>query len=418
MAMKVNVAEVQRASRVQRHPQHPFQVRTRPWQIAPMFIAPVLPGETMRNLLLQARAVSDPVKSKLVGWWKEYYFFYVKLRDLDGRDDFANMMLDPTQSLTAYNEAALVEYYHKQTSISWVRECLKRVTEEFFRYEGEAWDAYKVGNLPAAMISTNKNWSDSLVNDADRATIADVNVDLNTDSTITVSEIDKAMYTWQLLRTQGLSTMTFEDYLASHGVRPNPAEAHIPELVRYIRDWQLPANTIDPTDGAATSALSWKIVERADKDRYFKEPGFLFGVTVSRPKVYWSGQAGTMSDLMTDLYSWLPAVLRPEIEAGFKKIAAHNVQFGGNGTTGGNTDAVWFDVADLFMYGEQFVNFALTETDAGFVALPTATAQKRYASGTDADALFASASPANQIREDGIVTLSISSTVMDQSGTV
>lgn len=411
------MAEVPRTQRVNRHPQHPFQVRHRPWQITPFFIAPVIPGETMRNLLLQSRVVSDPVKSKLVGWWIEYYFFYVKHRDLDGRDDFTEMMLDPAKSLTAYNQAALVEYYHKTTTISWVKECLKRVTSYYFRIDGEAWDTYTIGNLPAAQIN-QQNVFDSAVNAATRDAIAEVNVDLNANSTITAREVDQALYQWQLLRTQGLTSMTYEDFLASYGVRPTLTEVHAPELVRYVRDWTYPSNTVDPTDGSVASALSWKVAERADKDRYLAEPGFLFGVTVARPKVYLSGQHGTWTDVMTDLYAWLPAVLRDDYNASMRKIAAANQMFGGNGSTGGNTDAVWIDIKDLLLYGEQFVNFALTETDAGLVALPTAALQKRYASTTDADGLFAAASPANQVRQDGIVSLSISSSVRETSETV
>lgn len=414
----VKIAEVQRMKRSMRHPQHPFQVRTRPWQIAPFFIAPVLPGETMRNLLMQSRCVTDPVKSKLVGWWNEYYFFYVKHRDLAGRDDFTAMMLDPTTDLSAYNQAALVEYYHAQASLSWVKECLKRVTEWYFRDEDEAWDGFTIGNLPSAKRMIGPDALDSAINDTDRAALADVNVDLDLNSTITASEIDQAMFQWQLLRTQGMTNISYEDFLASYGVRPSQAELHAPELVRYVRDWQYPSSHIDPTDGSATSAVSWKIVERADKDRYFREPGFLFGVTVKRPKVYMSAQAGSLTDLMTDLYAWLPAVLHEQVNVSFRQLAANNVQFGGNGATGGNTDAVWVDLKDLFMYGEQFINFALTETDAGLVALPTAGLEKRYASSTDADALFSSASPANQIREDGIVSLSIATTVEDTSQTV
>lgn len=413
MAQRISVAEVARTQRVSRHPQHPFQVRTRPWQIAPFFIAPVLPGETMRNLLLQSRVVSDPVKSSLVGWWNEYYFYYVKHRDLDGRDTFSNMMLDPTQSLTAFNQAALVEYYHGSTTISWVKECLKRVVAWDFRQDGEAWDAHTIGNLPSAQTSTTNSWLDSVQNDAARATIADVDVDgPDANTTIQASEINKALYQWQLLRTQGMTNMSYEDYLASYGVRPAQQEVNAPELVRYIRDWAYPANHIDPTDGSATAALSWKVVERADKDRYFSEPGFLFGVTVKRPKVYFSKQKGTVTDIMTDLYAWLPAVLRPEVEASIRKVAATTPPLNIN------TDAYWVDLKDLFLYGEQFVNFALTETDAGLVALPTAALEKRYASSTDADGLFTSASPANQIREDGIVSLSITGAIQDTSQTV
>lgn len=404
--MSVRVREVQPARRKMRHPQHPFQVRTRPWQIAPFFIAPVLPGETLKNLLVQSRVVSDPVKSSLVGWWYEKFFFYVKHRDLDGRDTFSAMMLDPSTSLAAFNQAALAEYYHASTTISWVKECLQRVTDYYFRQDGEAWNTYTIGNLPSAQINVT-NWLDSAQNDAARAAIADVNVDLNANATITASEVDKAMWTWQLLRTQGMTNMTYEDFLASYGVRPSEVDVHKPELVRYIRDWTYPTVHVEPSTGAPSSALVWKISERADKDRFFSEPGFLFGVCIARPKVYLSKQDGSVTDLMTDLYAWLPAVLRDDVEASLKKVAALNAPLKSN------TDAYWVDLKDLFTYGEQYVNFALSATDAGLVALPTAALQKRYASSTDADALFSAAAPANQLRQDGIVSLSIATNLED-----
>ena len=66
--MKVQlVQETARQTRMMRSPKHTFRINTRPWQIQPFMIAPVLPGETLKNLTMQARVVSDPVKSKLVG---------------------------------------------------------------------------------------------------------------------------------------------------------------------------------------------------------------------------------------------------------------------------------------------------------------------------------------------------------------
>lgn len=412
MAQHVTLAEVPKTSRINRHPQHPFQVRHRPWQIAPFHIAPVLPGETLRNVLLQSRVVSDPVKSSLVGWWIEYYLYYVKHRDLTGRDTFTSMMTDPSTSLAAFNQAALAEYYHATAGISWVKECLERVVTWDFRVDGEAWNGFNIGNLPAAQIM-QRNVLDSAINNAAHATIADVNVDLDANATITAAEVDKALYQWQLLRTQGLTSMTYEDYLASFGVRPSLTEVHAPELIRYVRDWSYPSSHIDPSSGAATSALSWKITERADKDRYFAEPGFIFGCTIARPKVYLSKQNGSFTDVMTDLYAWLPAVLREKYEASMRKIAAVTAPLSSN------TDAYWVDIKDLLLYGEQFVNFSLAATDAGLVALPTAALQKRYASATDADALFVNAAGGfNLVRQDGIVSLSISSSVRETSETV
>ena len=69
---------VGQVSRKSRRPSHPFQLRHMPWQIQPFLIAPVLPGETLKNILLQSRAVTKPIKNGIVGWWMEYHFFYVK----------------------------------------------------------------------------------------------------------------------------------------------------------------------------------------------------------------------------------------------------------------------------------------------------------------------------------------------------
>ena len=39
--------------RIQRRPKHSFNVKHQPFTIQPIMIAPVIPGETMTNLLLQ-----------------------------------------------------------------------------------------------------------------------------------------------------------------------------------------------------------------------------------------------------------------------------------------------------------------------------------------------------------------------------
>ena len=69
--------------RVQRAPAHPFSLKTRPFQIQPFLISPVLPGETLTNLVHQSRTVTKPIKDPLLGWWTEHYYFYVRLRDIE-----------------------------------------------------------------------------------------------------------------------------------------------------------------------------------------------------------------------------------------------------------------------------------------------------------------------------------------------
>ena len=118
--------------RTLRRPTHRFSLRTRPYQIQPCMIAPVLPGETLSNLLLQARVVTDPLNPelRLTGWWNEFYFFYVKHRDLDAgiRGIVTNMMLDPDTDVSALrNAAGNRAYYTFAGGIDWTYMCLQGV---------------------------------------------------------------------------------------------------------------------------------------------------------------------------------------------------------------------------------------------------------------------------------------------------
>lgn len=399
----VRVINAPTTTRRLRRPQHPFQLEVRPWQIQPMLIAPVLPGETMKNLLLQSRVVSSPIKNPLTGWWCEYYIFYVKHRDLEDRDTYTAMMLDPSTSLAGLFTATDVKTYHQDTRMDWVKKCLKRVTECYFRNDGEAWNTNVIDTLPVANISITSgiDSADTQTNMHAAAVDPDVVDTADSGANLSASEVDVALRTYRLMQGEGLTQMTYEDFLATYGVRPSSVELHMPELVRYTREWTYPTSVIDPTTGAPSSAVSWKIAERADKDRFFKEPGFLFGVQVVRPKVYLSNLRGSLTQLMVDAYSWLPAVLSDDQMHSWKQEAALS------GPLKLNTDAYWVDVKDLFLYGEQFLNFDPTTAAKSAISLPTAAMQRRYADGTMADTLFSAASPANTIRSDGIVSLSI-----------
>ena len=95
-----------------RTPRHQWYLKSRPWQVQPFMIAPVLPGETLKNLTLQARVVSDPISNPIIGWWCEHYIFYVKLRDLYARDLMSSMVLKPETDLSSLDAATDANYYH------------------------------------------------------------------------------------------------------------------------------------------------------------------------------------------------------------------------------------------------------------------------------------------------------------------
>lgn len=414
MAFKSNpavalAAPAPRMGRSLRHPVHNFHLRTRPFTIQPFMIAPVLAGETMKNLLLQARVVTDPLNSKLIGWWTEYYFFYCKARHLDGNEaNMKSLFIDPNFNRSGIRSDASQPYeYYKGTSglnrVNWIERCLRRVVENFFRDDGQAWNSYTLDNLPMAQLVGN-NWMDSLQRKSEMIA-NDPALVVGVDDTITGSEIDKLMEQWEFLRAANFTDMSYEDYISSFGVRTSAEESTSPELIRFVRDWQYPSNTVNATNGSVSTAVSWSIQERADKDRFFREPGFLFGVTVHRPKMYSKQQRTAIVTEMCDAYSWLPALLNGDPASSIREITQANTMLG----TSRAIDLV-YDLKDLFLYGDQFLNVDLSGAVTGWNlhSLPAADGVNiRFPLSADIDALFTVPASAKHVETDGVVKLTI-----------
>jgi hypothetical protein len=395
-----------------RKPRHTHQIRAKAWQIAPFMIAPVLPGETLKNLQLQARVVSDPIRSPLIGWWIEYYYFYVKHRDLAERQAMMDLVMQNIP-ITALNVAAKWETYHAAGMPDFTDMCLKRVVDTYFRDEGELWNAGLIGVLPTASIAQD-SWLDSA-----KPTIPNPTADPELPGTLDDPQIVPgftAQYAqWEFMKQEKLTDLTYEDFLRTYGVKGAAVDQIVqenkPELLRYIRDWSYPTSTVDPVSGVPSSALSWAVAERADKDRFFTEPGFIFGVSVARPKVYLRKQKGSGVDMLSDAYSWLPAVLSDDPYTSLR-------QFGNTaGPLQGNVSeptGYWVDVRDLFIYGDQFFNFDPADVNAALINLPGLDLKKRYASQADAESLFQV--PANSnVRQDGVTQLQILGRLSDET---
>lgn len=404
----VGVSVAPTMQRRNRYPQHPFYVRHQAFEIQPFLLAPVLPGETMKNALFQSRAVTDPILDPLVGWWLEFYFFYVKHRDLVSADnnnlavDLQEMMLDVNKSMAAHDAAADNAYNHSNASKpNYVKHALIRVVEEYFRDEGEAWnDSVNADSgLPVASIGTQSALQSAMA--ASEVTSADVAITVGVDDQITASEIEAAQREYEFMRLQGITNMSYEDYLASYGIRTRQAEEHRPELLRFVREWTYPTNTIDPTNGTPRSACSWAITERISKPRLFREPGWILGLTVARPKVYLNRLRGLVAHEMDDAFSWLPAALMGEKSHSLKTFAA------GTGPVPSATVDYVIDMRDLFLYGEQFINLDQATVTMPQVNLPTAAfGTTRYPPEAQLDALFVAAAN-NKVKQDGIVSLTI-----------
>lgn len=397
-----------------RKPQHTHYLKHRPWQLQPFMIAPVLPGETLKGLTMQARVVSDPISNPLIGWWCEHYYFYVKLRDLYARDLFTAMVLIPETDLSSLDAATDVKYYHQNgtdLAINWPKLCMDVITDNYFRNEGEVASDYTLNGMYTAQVAMNTALESAInVSSIEGAANVDQNLVSTTagqgDATTGVwtSEIQRAMDQYQYAVLNKTTSMTFEEWCSAFGVNMPKEELFKPELLRYSRDWTYPTNTIDPTSGAARSAVSWSIQLRADKDRFFKEPGFIVGVTCARPKVYFKNLDSHFTMLMKNAYAWLPPALAKDPTASFLKVSA------GDPPLDANTGAYLVDIKDLLLHGDQFTNQDLSSaTGMNLVALPNAAlTNKRYPASTDADNLFVDTTAGvGMVRQDGVTSLDI-----------
>ncbi len=443
------IQEVARLGRKLRSPQHTHHIHARPFQIVPFLIAPVIPGETMKSLLLQARVVTDPIKNPLIGWWTEHYYFYVKHRDMPNSAQFQAMVLENRFPVEAVRGVDAKTYNYG--GVDWVHQCYVPVVEHFFRGPNEKWDEKMIDGYAAASVLQD-TYLDSLQDVARLQLTGNLAVDPDNQVDQPDNAMDRLRLQYDMLQSMQLTELTYEDWLRTYGVRPQLAEQQQrPELIRYSKSWTYPSNTVNPTDGSPSSACSWSVTERADKDRFFKEPGFIFGVSVTRPKVYLGRLIGAGAGMMNDALSWLPALLNQEGGVSLKAFratagdadgfpAVTGLQYGPLGK--GSYAAYMVDVRDLLLYGDQYLNVMPSTDHVGYadarrdgainaVSLPLPSDEpgvdaetggvednfnKRYVSEADVDAVF-KAGASNKVKQDGITILNILSSQRDHTAT-
>lgn len=390
--------------RVGRYPKHTFRVNSRPFSIQPFFSARVLPGETLRNLYFEARVITSPIKNSIIGWKKEYYFFYVRITDLLN-DAMKEMFVDPTNAEITSNIAAAqnLPYYEGKGGVQWTRLATQRVTETYFRDQDEAWNiAVDADGLPVAQIRES-TFLDSL-------TDKDVMPEGAAIATATdAADLERLMEAFEQLRALGIANMTYEDWLRSQGIAIPNKDENKPELLARFSEFQYPTNTVDPATGIPASAVSWVFKNGERSPKFFKEPGFLIGVSVVRPKVYFGGLVGSAHGWAKRAWDWMPNYLRQMPETSLKYFALDTGPLGERAT---DADAYFLDMRDELIYGDQYQNVQSVASPPAsgsaehVVQLPDAALNWRYISQNAQGAFFVDTA-AGRIRQDGYVSLSV-----------
>lgn len=406
--------------RVGRYPKHIFQIAEMAYTLQPFMIAPVLPGETLENVYLENRVITDPVANPIIGWKKELYFFYVRATDLltdairDMFIDPANTDLGATLGIAANDQA----FYTAKGGIDYLKRCTQRVWETYFSDEGDVYADYDVAGVNAAFNGVpfvqirDRFWLDSIT-DEDVMPVGD-----DPGTATNASQLEAVQAAFEQLRALGIANMTYEDFLRSYGISIPQKDEAKPELLARFSDFQYPSNTINPTNGAPASAVSWVFKNSSRDPKFFKEPGFVVGFSVTRPKVYFAGLAGNLAGHLGRAWDWLPNYLNeaaadPMPFTSLKKFLTDTGPLGDRTTA---TDGYWVDMRDLFMHGDQFQNrtaFAAVPANVGaqhLLALPPGDNHHlyKYPTADMAKSFFVDAAgTAWTIRSDGVVSLSI-----------
>lgn len=393
-----------------RYPKHTWQTAQEPFSINPFMIAPVLPGETLQSLFFESRVVTDPIKSPLIGWKHSYFYFYVRISDLLV-DAMKAMFVDATNtdiSATLGIANNDLQWYTAKGGVDFAKRAYQKITEHFFRDEGEAWNN-KVDAAGYAFAQIREQtFLDSITLNASMPTGG------NPSTTTDMQTLEQLMVAFESLRALNLSKMDFNDFLKSYGISIPDKDDDKPELLCQFSDFTYPSNTVDPTSGVPTSACSW-VFKNGNRDpKFFKEPGFIIGVSVTRPKVYFGGLAGNMSAHMTRAWDWVPNYLKEFPETRYKKFAA------GTGPLGDRLNDVgvyWLDMTDLLTKGDQWQNVVpfpantANPVDTGvsnMAALPDAALNWKYPTEAFVASLFKSGS-LKWVRQDGYTSLGIKS---------
>lgn len=395
-----------------------YHIKSRPWQIQPFCIIPMLPGESLRKVLWTDTAVSDPVKNRLLGWWCETKLFYIRVRDCipEQADTLKNMFLDPEANLSGLYSAADPKYFHAY-GVNWLKHGVEQIVENYFRADDEAPDDATIDGLWASTVGTD-NWTDSMVLGVQQDD-ADVSLEVGADDAIGMRELNAAQRMYEMLKAGMLTDMDYQDFLRTYGVRVQSEE--LPGKPKYLggsADWTMPTNTVDPTTGVASTALYWQNKDRHDRDFFCKEPGFVIGLRIYRPKIFRAGIKGSVSGIMDTAFEWLPALLMDDPETSLVRLAT------GAGPLVGPGQDYTFDLRDYFLYGEEFMNHD-PSTFSGAIALPAVDTaptpdefNKRYPTLAMAQQLFvddAAAGTKQFVETSGRIDFTIAGQIVDTS---
>jgi len=424
LAPAVQVPGSRSESRVGRRPETHFDLIVKPFQIQPMCLFPVLPGETLMTCNIMLQGWTDPLKAVLKNniWHGEFYLYYVKFRDLPGWEDAVDDlgkdlidMFETGEALTTHQVAGGTAWsYCAPGGVDYVKRALERVVECYWREEGQTWDG-TASSLLVDSVPIAKLWGAGRRDVHDRLTLATAyqdrraSADWDSSGTLTMDDLEMAYREWVGQKDGTELDMDYEDWARAAGGKvvarnDEREDLHVPEEIAGVREYGYVNNTVEPSTGvpAVAAGFRWKKGQR--KMIRFNEWGWLLGVVCFRPKMLLLNQQGLYAGMMQsrdnffppnmDPRSWSPHILIDDATGPLKAtLDAGNVDY-------------YVNLRDLMKYGEQFVNYAPAQASSAFATIPNSSGERFYPTASDAMSVFSDTTN-GRVRVSGVINCGI-----------
>lgn len=331
--------------RGERRPVFRAALELEPWEITPFCCFPLLPGETLHNVLIDGRFLLNGCVSPLFPWYLDLQMYAVKLSDLDIDFELILKHRGDTGPSGLANSAAAPHLGEAVGGITISGLVYKRICDQFWKTDNV---------LPNSIVNTDLfiapvKWRGSSSTHVEGE---------NPDDFLRPDEILTDAMKIDLLDRDP----NWDDILRSYGVVRSAVEAGVPERIMWESMAKFPVFVqSDAADTIVTRyQVLWSIREARLTARgqglFAKEPMAVMGMVTIRPEIIEGNKAFMMINDLTDRERWwVPP---------FNTMDAVQdiLQEPGSGITAGHS---WVDAApgvtqmnmlDYWFMGESFTN--------------------------------------------------------------
>ena len=293
---------------MQRHlrkPRYPFTNAGFFGMLTPIARAPVLPGETLKEISLRLTGQSVPIGYPLVGAYVDVHYWYVPFRLLDA--DFPEEIVagtwNPSAQFAAANGKKSV-YFTTTSGNSMLHDAVHHLGNLFY-------NPLTASDMSAStdLVAMRADMIAEMFSSEEVEGGPDVSIDVS-GGTLSMEELfdSRREYLTNLKRAQ--LDDSYLTHLAQAGVDMKEGFISEPEFLWSQRKWIMPSKAVDQSTGNTVQSYFVSMEGKRQTRKYFPEHGLIVGLALIRPSFFDTAKKGTFDELHDDCWheNWFPGI--------------------------------------------------------------------------------------------------------------